>query len=167
MRKATVCMWQSNDVAGLGTSPGLTVASLQRLKMEAHIPALADCDVRFVLKFFKTKLCGKFKAHVVLLHDNARPHTAIRSTHLLYEFGWEVLNNHRIARTSRPVIFMFFLHLKKFLSGLRQSFQIDREAELSVTQWFRSQAADFYDTGIQMLVPVYYIFQCRRWNIEK
>jgi hypothetical protein len=31
----------------------------------------------------------------------------------------------------------------------------DREAEKVVTQWFQSQAADFYDTGIKMLVPRY------------
>ena len=27
------------------------------------------------------------------------------------------------------------------------------ETEMSVTQWFQSQAADFYGTGIQKLVP--------------
>ena len=45
--------------------------------------------------------------------------------------------------------------LKKFLSGQRQSFPNDREAKMSVTQWFQSQAADFYDIGIQKLVPQY------------
>ena len=37
-----------------------------------------------------------------------------------------------------------FLHLKKFLSGER--FQNDRD-ECHTVQWFKSQAADFYDTG--------------------
>ena len=46
-----------------------------------------------------------------------------------------------------PSDFRLFLHLKKFLSGQRQRFQNDRETEMSVTQWFLSQAADFYDTG--------------------
>jgi hypothetical protein len=35
--------------------------------------------------------------------------------------------------------------LKKILSGQRQGFENDREAEMVVTQWFQSQAADFYD----------------------
>ena len=39
-----------------------------------------------------------------------------------------------------------FLHLKKFISGQRERFQNDREAEMSVKQWFQSQAADLYDT---------------------
>ena len=29
------------------------------------------------------------------------------------------------------------------------------EAEMSVAQWFQSQAADFYDTGTQKLIPRY------------
>jgi hypothetical protein len=41
------------------------------------------------------------------------------------------------------------------LSGQHQRFENDREAEMVVTQWFQSQAADFYDTGIQKLVPRY------------
>ena len=44
-----------------------------------------------------------------------------------------------------PSDFHLFLHLKRFLSG--QRFHNDRETEMSVTQWFQSQAADFYDTG--------------------
>ena len=47
-----------------------------------------------------------------------------------------------------PSDFHLLLYLKKFLSGQRQRFHNDREAEMSVTQWLQSQAADFYDTGI-------------------
>ncbi|KDR24502.1 hypothetical protein L798_10791, partial [Zootermopsis nevadensis] len=54
-----------------------------------------------------------------------------------------------------PSDFHLFLHLKKFLSGQCQRFENDREAEMVVTQWVPSQAADFYDTGIQKLVPRY------------
>ena len=52
-----------------------------------------------------------------------------------------------------PSDFRLFLHLKKFLFG--QHFQNDRDAEMSVTQWLQSQATDFYNTGIQKLVPRY------------
>ncbi|PNF35627.1 hypothetical protein B7P43_G01883 [Cryptotermes secundus] len=54
-----------------------------------------------------------------------------------------------------PSDFHLFLHLKKFLSSERQHFENDREVEMVVTQWFQSQVADFYDTGIQKLVPRY------------
>ena len=33
--------------------------------------------------------------------------------------------------------------------------QDDSRYEMSVTQWFQSQAVEFYDTGIQKLVPRY------------
>ena len=75
-------------------------------------------------------------------------HTARRSTHLLKEFGWIVFNHHPpyipdLASSD----FHLFLLLKKFLSDQHERFQNDREAEMSVTQWFQSQAADFYHTG--------------------
>ena len=46
-----------------------------------------------------------------------------------------------------PSDFHLFLHIKKFLPGQRQCFQNDRVAEMSVTQWLQTHAADFYDTG--------------------
>jgi hypothetical protein len=44
-----------------------------------------------------------------------------------------------------------FLHLKKHLAG--QKFDEDDEVQEEVMPWFREQAADFYDLGIQKLVP--------------
>jgi hypothetical protein len=43
-----------------------------------------------------------------------------------------------------------FLHLKKHLAG--QKFDDDDEVQ-EVMTWFKGQAADFYDSGIQKLVP--------------
>ena len=45
-----------------------------------------------------------------------------------------------------PSDFNLFLYLKKFLSGQRQRFQNDREAEMSVTV-VPIPGADFHDTG--------------------
>ena len=44
-----------------------------------------------------------------------------------------------------------FLHLKKHLAGKK----IDDDDEVQeVMTWFKGQAADFYDSGIQKLVPI-------------
>jgi hypothetical protein len=43
-----------------------------------------------------------------------------------------------------------FLHLKKHLAG--KKFDNDDEVQ-EVMTWFKGQAADFYDSGIQKLVP--------------
>jgi hypothetical protein len=46
-----------------------------------------------------------------------------------------------------------FLHLKTFLGGRR--FHDDNEVKEAVNTWLASQAASFYDAGIQKLVPRY------------
>ena len=84
------------------------------------------------------------------MHGNARPHTAQRTASLLQKFSWEVFNHPPYNPDLAPSDFHLFLHLKKFLK-----IENDREAEMVVTQWFQLQAADFYDTGIQKLVPRY------------
>ena len=45
-----------------------------------------------------------------------------------------------------------FLHLKKHLAG--KKFDDDDEAQEEVMMWFKGQPADFYDSGIQKLVPI-------------
>ena len=44
-----------------------------------------------------------------------------------------------------------FVHLKKHLAG--KKFDDDDEVPEEVATWFKAQAADFYDSGIQKLVP--------------
>ena len=46
-----------------------------------------------------------------------------------------------------------FLHLKKFLGGKR--FDDDDDLKDAVPKWLTSQAAAFYEEGIQKLVPRY------------
>ena len=44
-----------------------------------------------------------------------------------------------------------FLHLKKHLAG--KKFDDADEVQEEVMMWFKGLAADFYDSGIQKLVP--------------
>ena len=81
----------SHNVCTSGTYQVLTVASLQRLKVEALIPAPADCEVWSVIKFLNNKRCVMLIAAVDLLQENDRSHTALQSTHLLQEFSWRCL----------------------------------------------------------------------------
>jgi hypothetical protein len=50
-----------------------------------------------------------------------------------------------------PSDFNLFLHLKKHLAG--QKFHEDDEVKNEVITWLCAQAAEFYDIGIQKLVP--------------
>ena len=47
--------------------------------------------------------------------------------------------------------FHLFLNLKKYLAG--KKFEDDYEVQEEVMTWFKGQTADFYDSGIQKLVP--------------
>jgi len=47
--------------------------------------------------------------------------------------------------------FHLFLHLKKHLAS--QKFHEDEEVKNEVTTWLHAQMAEFYDIGIQKLVP--------------
>jgi hypothetical protein len=88
---------------------------------------------------------------VVMLHENARPHTAATMQDLIATFGWEQFDLPPYSSDLAPSDLRVFLHLKTFLGGR----QFHDEVKEAVNMWFASQMASFYDTGIQKLVPCY------------
>jgi hypothetical protein len=56
-----------------------------------------------------------------------------------------------VAVCGNVMNFHLFLHLKKHFAG--KNFDDDDEVQEEVMTWFKGQAADFYDSGIQKLVP--------------
>ena len=84
----------------------------------------------------------------VMIHDNARPHTAAATQNLITTFGWEQFDHPSYSPDLAPSDFHLFLHLKSFLAGRR--FHDDNEVKDAVTT-----AASFYDEGIQKLVQRY------------
>jgi len=61
------------------------------------------------------------------------------------------IHKQSVAVYGNVMNFHLFLHLKKHLAG--NKFDDDDEAQEEVTTWFKVQTADFYDSGIQKLVP--------------
>ena len=53
----------SHDACTSGTSRVLTVASLQRLRMDALIPAPADCEIASTIKFLNAKSTAPIEIH--------------------------------------------------------------------------------------------------------
>ena len=90
---------------------------------------------------------------VVMNHDNARPHTAAATQNLITTFGWEQFDRPPYSPDLAPSDFHLFLHLKSFLAGRR--LHNDNEVKEVVTTCSASQAASFYDEGIQKLVQRY------------
>jgi hypothetical protein len=53
-------------------------------------------------------------AGIVVLHNNARPHTDSRTASLLQEFGWDMFNHPSYSPDLAKRDFHLFLHLKKY-----------------------------------------------------
>jgi hypothetical protein len=90
---------------------------------------------------------------VVMLHDSACPHSAAATQDLITTLGWEQFDRPPYSPDLAPSDFHVFLHLKTFL-GSRQ-FHDDIGVKEAVNMRFASQAASFYDAGIQKLVLRY------------
>ena len=115
----------SHGACTSGTSRALTVASLQRLRMEALIPAPANCEVRSVIKFLNAKIITPIEIQRHLCQVYGR--TRLDSHHISCRSSARrcLIIIYSITRTSWSD-FHLLLHLKKFLSGQRQRFQNDR-----------------------------------------
>jgi len=92
-------------------------------------------------------------ATILLLHDNARPHSAAQTQELITAFKWEQMDHPPYSPDLAPSDYHLFLHLKKFLGGKR--FDDDGDLKNAVQKWITWQAAAFYEEGIQKFVPRY------------
>ena len=89
-------------------------------------------------------------AAILLLHDNARPHSAAQTQDLITSFRWEQTDHPPYNPDVAPGDFHLFLQLKKFLGGKRFD---DDDLKNAVQNWLTSQAAAIYEKGIHKLVP--------------
>jgi hypothetical protein len=119
----------------------------------ARINAAAYFDILTRLRrAIQNKRKGMFSRDVCLLHDNARPHSAHVTTALLEKSSGVNWTIHRAVRTSHPeqVEITCFFTQRNLSRGKQLD---DDEVQEEVMAWFKGQATDFYDSGIQKLVP--------------
>jgi transposase len=81
---------------------------------------------------------------LVLLHDNARPHTSAQTQALITSLGWEQFDHFPSPYSPdlAPSDFRLFLRLMKFLAG--QRFLNDEDIKEATKKWLSSQASTFY-----------------------
>jgi histone-lysine N-methyltransferase SETMAR len=108
----------------------------------------------------QNKQCGMLSQGVVMLHDNACPHTAAATQDLIMTFDWEQFDHPPYSPDLAPSDFHVFLHLKPFLGG--RWFHNENEVKEAVKTWFASQAASFYNAGIKKLVPQQWSKLCQK-----
>ena len=85
----------------------------------------------------------------ILLHDNARPHTAQPVLQKLRELSYKVLPHLPYSPNFSPPDYHFFKHLN-FLQG--KCFHSQQEAEHASQDFVESRTMDFNTTGISKLI---------------
>ena len=112
--------------------------------------------VRFVvaenarIHTIKSKLPGMLSDGIILLHDNARPHTANLVNDNLKRFGWETLQNPPYNPDLSACDIHIFGDLKKDIPGRR--FHWDEQVQEWVRLWIHQRPTSFYKTGIDRLL---------------
>ena len=91
---------------------------------------------------------------VLLLHGNARPHTAIHTLQTLVNLGFMVLEHPAYSPHLAPSDYHLFGPLKDALRGHR--FTSDEGVKEAVHAWLAAQPKTFFSEGIQKLLE--------RWN---
>jgi len=119
------------------------------------INAEAYCaTLRRLRKAIQNRRRGKLSRGIVLIHDNARPHTArLTQTLLRDEFHWDTFDHPPYSPDLAPSDFYLFLKMKGHLAGKRLA--DDEDLQHAVVDWLNSQAAVWYEEGISKLVSRY------------
>ncbi|PNF29904.1 hypothetical protein B7P43_G07269, partial [Cryptotermes secundus] len=102
------------------------------------------------LRAIKSKRPGMLSNGIVLLHDNARSHTANSVRNTLQRSGWEVLQHPPYSPDLSPCDFHIFEDLKRGIRGHR--FASDEDVCNWVKTWFRRQPTSFFKDGIDRLI---------------
>jgi histone-lysine N-methyltransferase SETMAR len=86
----------------------------------------------------------------LLLHDNAKPHTARATIDALETLKFEVLTIPPYSPNLVPSDFHFSPHLKRDLKGTH--FTSDDEVKQAVTSWIKQRTPEFFIDGMRKLV---------------
>ena len=113
------------------------------------MPTVLHFDV--FVRLFKTAAKAR---GIILIYDNARPHT-VRQTHTLLhdEFHWDTFDHPPYSPDLAQSDFYLFLKTKEHLAGKR--FTDDEDLQHAVVDGLDSQAAVWYEEGIIKLVSRY------------
>jgi histone-lysine N-methyltransferase SETMAR len=88
---------------------------------------------------------------VVLHHDTARLYTAAPTRSPLEHLNWELFDHPSYSPDLAPSDCHLFAYLKTWFRS--QHFSDNEELMEGVRTWLSAQAADFFDTGLQKLIP--------------
>lgn len=125
--------------------PGSTVTS------ESYVDVLQN----HLKPAIRSKRRGLLSKGVLLLHDNARPHTSSTTIDTIDNLGFEVLKHPPYSPDLAPSDYHIFGSLKDSLGGTTNS--TAAQVEQAVHEWIASRPPIFFSTGINSLV--------QRWRL--
>ena len=115
------------------------------------VNAVRYCEsLEHLREAIRRKRPGLLTSGVVLLHDNATPHTSVKTVEWLQKYNWEILEHPAYSPDLAPSDYHLFGPLKRELSGKR--FTTNSELKDAVLQFFSQRDEDFYRGGIMALV---------------
>jgi len=85
-----------------------------------------------------SKRRGKLSKEILLLHNNARPHTAAHTLETLRQLKWEAMEHPAYS----PNLVPSYIHLFGLLKNARR-FSCDDDVKAAVHQWLRAQPKTF------------------------
>ncbi|GFS18061.1 histone-lysine N-methyltransferase SETMAR [Elysia marginata] len=88
--------------------------------------------------------------NVLLLHDNARPHTSIKTRETIALMGWTTLPHPSYSPNFAPSDYYLFGPMKQGLRG--KHFENDEDVKNAVKTCQKEQPIQFYEAGICALV---------------
>ena len=91
---------------------------------------------------------------VLLQHDNARPHTSLKTCEAISSFGWTTIS-HPPSPDLAPSDFHLFGPLKESLRGRHFSGNKEVKTAVHVRKWLKRQPVEFYKKGICELVKTW------------
>ncbi|GBL62094.1 hypothetical protein AVEN_146441-1 [Araneus ventricosus] len=109
--------------------------------------AVRYCEtLRKLQSAIQNKRRGMLSQGIVLLHDNARPHSAFVAQNFTF-------NHPPYSSDLAPSDYHLFLNLKRDFGG--RHFDSDGDAKNGVQQWLSSLAVSFFEEGKDKLVSRY------------
>lgn len=93
---------------------------------------------------------GNRHGQVILLHDNARPHTANIVKEALNDLEWEVLSHPPYSPDLAPTDYHLFRSMSNQMRGV--TFTDDEDLKNWLNNFFDTRTDEFWQTGINKLV---------------
>jgi histone-lysine N-methyltransferase SETMAR len=115
------------------------LSSGQTINSDIYVETLKNC--------FRRVRSHKDVTKVLLHHDNARPHTSLRTREAIINLQWTVLSHPPYSSDQAPSVYHLIGPLKDAIRGKRS--EDDEEVIIEVKRWLRQRPAEWHREGTQ------------------